>query len=346
MKEAIARAGVVGPLCGGEREGQPELDLVAFAPRVAVAGHLEEREATWHDAHDGIGLARPAETQVLSHNGRVAAGQPLPQPVAQDDLPLRSDFALGIGERAPERGLHLQHAKERRGGAHPAKLVRGPVDRHRVEPVGEHRLAFERGERLQPIEVRRNRVGDDVIRRDRRVHVAECEDSVGVRHRQGPQQHRVDDSERRDVGAEANGERQDGSRAEAEVLAQQPTGRAEIAGQTLHRTLLHDGAQHAKRQAARRARRLRGSDDRSFRLEHLRGERLPVGQTPLQLTPRVRLGEAAREECVVCVLELCGQLLDDLEFALAREFEGLESAPDEREEIRHSPVRPPPARPA
>ena len=249
MKEAIPRAGFVGSLCGGEREGQPELDLVAFGPRVAVAAHLE-REATWHDAHDRVGLARPAETHVLSHSGRVAAGQPLPQPVAQDDLPVRSGLALGIGERAPERRLHLQHAKERRGGAHPAKLLRRPVDRQRVEPVGEHPLAFERGERLQPIEVRRDGVGEDVIRRDRRVHLAQCDDAVRVRHRQGPQQHRVDDSERGDVGAEADGERQDGGRAEAEVPAQEPEGRAEILGQTLHRALPHDGAQRAKRQAA------------------------------------------------------------------------------------------------
>ena len=121
-------------------------------------------------------------------------------------------------------------------------------------------------------------------------------------------------------------------------------GGAEIAGHALHRALPHDGAQRAKQQAAWRARRLRRSDDGRFRVEYLRGERLPVGQTPLQLTPGVRLGESARAECVVRVLELCAQLLDDLELALARQFERLEAAPDEREEIRHSPVRPPPAR--
>jgi hypothetical protein len=169
---------------------------------------------------------------------------------------------------------------------------------------------------------------------------------VRVRHRQGPQQHRVDDRERGDVGAEADGERQDGGRAEAEVLAQQPEGRAEIGGQALHRALPHDGAQCAKPQAAWGARRLRGSDDSPFRLEHLPGERLPVGQTPLQFTPGVRLGETAREECLVRILELCGQFLDNLELALTRQFERLEAAADEREEIRHSPVRPRPARPA
>jgi hypothetical protein len=110
--------------------------------------------------------------------------------------------------------------------------------------------------------------------------------------------------------------------------------------------LLLDGAQYAKRQAAWSARRLRGSDDGPFCLEHLRGEGLPVGQTPLQLTPGVRLGEPAREECVVRVLELCRQFLDDLELALTRQFQRLEAAADECEEIRHSPVRPPPVRPA
>ena len=344
VKEAIPGAGVVGSLRGGEREGQPELDLVAVCARVAVVAHLEERETLRHDADDRVRLARPAESHVLADSGRIAAVEPLPQPVTQNDFSLRAELALGVGERSPQRRLHLQHAKERRGRAHPAKLLREPVDRQRVEPVGEHPLALERGERLQPIEVRRNGVGDDVIRRDGRVHVAQRDDAVRVRHRQGPQQHRVDDGERGDVGAEAYGERQDGRRAEAGVLAQQPEGGAEIAGHALHRALPHDGAQRAKRQAAWRARRLRRSDDGRFCVEYLRGERLPVGETPLQLAPGVRLGETAREECVVRVLELCGQLLDDLELALTRQFERLEASPDEREEIRHSPVRPPPAR--
>ena len=83
--------------------------------------------------------------------------------------------------------------------------------------------------RVEPVEIRRRGVGQDVVRSDGRVDISHRDDSIGLGNGQRPQQHRVDDREDGRVGAETDGQRQDGGRRKAAILDEQPDARLQIA---------------------------------------------------------------------------------------------------------------------
>ena len=114
VEKAVASARVVRPLRRGEGERYPELDLVTWAPRVAVVAEVEEREPTRHHADDGIALPRPTQSKVLSDDRRITTIESLPEPVAQDDLLFGADLTLGVGKRPAQSRRDLQQAKQRR----------------------------------------------------------------------------------------------------------------------------------------------------------------------------------------------------------------------------------------
>src|SRR6185436_17878315 len=114
-----------------------------------------ESEAARHDTDDGVGLADPAEPKVSSDRTGVAAVEPLPESVAEDDLLVGTDLSVRVNERPAERGINLQDAKQRWRCSHTADLLRDAADRHVLEPQTEEGLLFERCDRFASIEIRR-----------------------------------------------------------------------------------------------------------------------------------------------------------------------------------------------
>jgi hypothetical protein len=345
VKEAIARAGAVGLLFGGERQRNPELDALRGAV-VAVVALLEEGELARHHADDRVRMAGPRQPERAADDRRVAAVHALPEGVAQDDLLVVAHFAFGVGEGTAEDRRRAQDAEQRRRRAHAAQLLRHAVDAHRIEPIGEQALFFQRGQRLAPIEVGRHVVRQDVVGGDGRVDVAQADQPIGFGHGQRPEQHGVDHREDGDIGAETDGQRHNDGGAEAGLVQQQPRGVAQVAdGAGRQRLAQHPDSRWQRWSRGRAAARGRQAEQQWFAVEQLVGQRPAGVHLPLDLVPRVGVAAAVGAQRIVEVFELGGPLVDDLLLAVRRQRQRLHLVPHQCGEITHSRARPPAARP-
>ncbi len=196
------RPGGMQPARGRELGGGNEqID----AEVVAIGWHRVGIERRRDDADHGERHA------IQRHRGanrrRIAVETPLPRLVRDHhDRLHRTGSALFFGEEAAALRLQPQHVEKRSCRKRAGETLRfvhaGQVDAlwkeqgHRVDDAALPDLfVFEIGE--QPA-------------RKRRRSAPDVDDPIGVRIRQRPQQHGVDDAEHRGVGADAERQRQDG----------------------------------------------------------------------------------------------------------------------------------------
>jgi hypothetical protein len=319
------------------RERQREPELHALRPAgMAVVAAIEEREVPRHHPDDGVRPARPVEPDRLADGSGVAAVQPLPQPVTEHDLLLVANLPLGVGEGAPQRRGHAQHAEQRRRDPHAADFLGDAVDGQRVVPEREQALLLERRQGAEPVEVRGHVVRQDVVRRDGGIHVAHPDDAVGLGHRQRPQQDGVDDGEDGGVRAETEAEGEDDGGGEPGLPDELAEARADVAGQAGGRART-EPCQHAAHRALgqRSPRRVGEAEDGGLGVDQFLAERGPVRDLPLQVPPRLVVGPPGGAKLVVDLLELGGPLVDDLVLAPRRQPEPGDLAADERPEITH-----------
>lgn len=147
--------------------------------------------------------------------------------MAQDDPALVAGLRLVLREDAPECRLDSEHAEERWGHVHGAKLLYGsPVsDRDLLRVVD--RLLLECADVAQAVVV----VGDAVagaLRARLRVGVEDRRDAVRLGERERAQDHAMHHAEDRDVGPHAQGERDESGDGEALVPAQEPEAKAGV----------------------------------------------------------------------------------------------------------------------
>ena len=183
-------------------------------PQLAADAELED-ERRGHDADDvrappSIGIGLPTMRRI----GAVAAR---PQPVAQDDDAIAARVLFVRQERAAEHRPDAEHLEEARGDAQarrPARLRRaGEV----VAACRPSRTA--RGCRttaaLEPVAVVRHRDDVDVAPGSVRGPSTSSPAAPASGNGSRLQQRRVDDAEHRRVGADAEGQREDGDEREA-----------------------------------------------------------------------------------------------------------------------------------
>jgi len=148
------------------------------------------------------------------------------------------------------------------------------------------------------------------------------------------------------VGAETDGERQDGGRGKAAMLDEQSDARLQIASESHGQERSESRQERPFRRAGKRsAFGLRQPDDDRLGFEQLVAERLPVRELPLKLVPCLFVGTPLGDEGLIGVLDLCRQLLDDLELTLPRQSERRQMFVDEALEITHGRDPPRPAPP-
>jgi hypothetical protein len=133
--------------------------------------------------------------------------------------------------------------------------------------------------------------------------VIHADQLVGVRVRQGLQQHAVNDAEDRRVRADAEGEREDGGRRETGLLPQHANGVAHVLQEILKETTLRrtfrDGERHGCLAKA----------------AHVPCERVRLAQLFERESARVGLADAGIAELLIPLVEVLRQLFDDLGFA-------------------------------
>ena len=345
--EPVAGARRVGLLRFRERQRNPELNLVACRLRVTVAAAVEEREPAWHDADNRVALPCPTQPQIPADHGLIAAVEALPQSVAENDFLVLADLALVVGKSPSQRRVDPQKPEQRWRRSHAAELFSGAVDGKRVEPELKRRLILECVDRGQAIEIRRRRVGEDVVRGNRRIDVAQRDDAIGIGNRQRPQQDRVDDREDGGVRAKTDRERQRGRRGKAAGFEQESDARPQVPDEAAA-----DNRGEAREQCSlslpgeRTVFRLGDPEEHRFGFEKLVAERLPVRDMTLDFTPGLLVGQTLGDQGVIRLLDLRRQLLDDLELARSRQRERSQMLPDEAFEITHSQVPRRPGQPA
>src|SRR2546426_196977 len=201
--------------------GMPDI-LSLIAPQLGVG--IWEMEAWWHDADDEV--RPPFHHHRLTDDARIAAEQPLPQPVAEDgDLGSSGSIVVWL-DRASDERLRGENGKQAAADARAVNPLRHLTPRQIECPAGEEAQAVEaRGLFAPVVEVGQRGAGHRAgcCRRGRRVRPASDEDEepVGLAKRKGPEHDRVNDAEDRGVRADAERQGQDGDGREAGTLAQQ-----------------------------------------------------------------------------------------------------------------------------
>jgi hypothetical protein len=336
LEPAVAGSSILSLQRRRLRERDPEADGVACAPCVAVVPALEEGESARHDADNPVALAGPSQPNVFLEYVRVAAVQALPQAVAEDDPEIVAGHAVLVSEDPAERRLDLQHPEQRRCRAHAAQLLGHAVDDDRVEPAREHRKIVQRRQRLAPFEVRRRGVRDDVVRCDRRIHVAKRDEAIGLGDRERLEDHAVHDGEDRDVRAETDAERQQRGGGEPAGLDEELGARSQIADEADREPGLddrEDGALGVAREWP--PVRMHEPDDGRLGVEQGVAQGLRVRELRPNVPPGILVRRTARDERVVGLFELRSKLLDDLGFPIGRELERCEVRADERGRLTH-----------
>jgi hypothetical protein len=222
-----------------------------------------------HDRHDGVRLVVDAD---LLPEDRVVAGEAAPPqaPADRRDVML-AHLVLLVGEEPAHDRLDAKGLEVCRGDqadAHLLGLARriGEADVLAPGVVGDHLLEAVAALREVPHVERRR--PDELARPAGRSLPARRVDAhqlVRRGERQGPQRQGLDDAEDQRVGADAQGQREDGDEGEARALAQQAGGVPDVTGEAVQPGPGPDGAQllldqrHvAERAASRIARLLRG----------------------------------------------------------------------------------------
>jgi hypothetical protein len=180
-------------------------------PQVGAAGKIELFR---HYAHHVVHFA--AEVHALAQHVAAAAEAPLPQPVAQNHHMMRPELVFLLGKRAAQRGLRVQHVEKVGGdaeGAQPLRLAEAGIV-HVVVRAGGNA-----GEGVIVVAV-----GLVIAGRDGKLGKSKLEIALADLHQlvsfvkvQRLQKHGINDGEDGAVGADAEGESQDGDEREAGI---------------------------------------------------------------------------------------------------------------------------------
>ena len=170
-----------------------------------------------HHPDNAIGCAVQAD--IFTGHMRVAGEQVLPQAFGEDRDLLLAEDGLLFGERTPQQRPHAQHLEERRrhflpldalrGSLRPDFVARTPDERHFAEDVGH----------LAAVQV----IGDAVraaVDAHAGVEVVHRHQPLGLRERQPPQNHVLEDRENGGIGADREGQRQQRRGRESALLEQ------------------------------------------------------------------------------------------------------------------------------
>ena len=225
---AIARRGAI--------EGQRQHDI----HRIGSADLEREHDPVAHDADD---LRRDTvDGNEGADDGRVGPESPPPEGVGQDRHRCRArGFVLGP-KGAPQPRRHAQDVVGVRGyecGQHALGIAALPADIDVGRRAGRHRQRLARLGVVEVLGVRQRCRGAPV------PPVPHRNQAIGVGIRQRLQKHRVDYAEDRGVGADPEGERQDGNGDEAGIAAHAAEGVADVLGQLRGVLARTDGQQRA-----------------------------------------------------------------------------------------------------
>jgi hypothetical protein len=217
----VRMSSLVGSLLGSERERPPRLH--AGVERLDPAGH-----------HADHGVRLPVEAQMAADRRRVAAEDPPPQCVAQEDHLLVPDLTLGVGEGPAQGGTNGHHAEKGRSHIRHADPGGKPVQAEGEAAVIEERLVLERGDRAQAVivvgDARDRTVGDTRLR----VAVAHQDDPVRLGNRKRTEEDVVDHGEEGGVCPDTQGEGQNHRDAERAIPQEQPQSQSKVACEPVH----------------------------------------------------------------------------------------------------------------
>src|SRR5690242_1342867 len=188
--------------------------------------HIGKLEPGRHHPHDGEAAA--VERDRLPQNIGIAAEARDPEPVAQEG---ERRALVGGGEPTTDLGTGREHGqqvgRDRRG-----------LDLARVSGTGEVVALRGRGPDTREV-VRQRAQVVQVRKRDAEPHALEprghnLHEPVRFRVRQRPEQHAVNGAEDGRVGADAEGEGEDGDGREGGALGERTDGVAQVLEQRLH----------------------------------------------------------------------------------------------------------------
>ena len=182
-------------------------------------GSLRELEAWGHHADDGARAL--VDDYAPSDNRRIGAVAALPQTVRQDDRRLEARHGRLLGEEVAAQHRLDPEQREQVGRDRLAQQPLGiALARHREiarqeagDAVEGSRLALQ----VQQIRIRDPRVVP-VLRLQAMRRVQGDDAVAAIAKRQRTQQQRIDDAEDRDVGANADGQRDERGQREARAL--------------------------------------------------------------------------------------------------------------------------------
>jgi hypothetical protein len=211
--------------------------LQAQQRRVDVDGLPAPVNGLRHDADHGEGLA--AQHEVAADHVRVAAEPALPVALGQDRHRLRPRLVVFGGEGAAEDG-RLAQRREQAG----RDLAAAEALRLRALRVEDEARAVEPDQGLE----RSALVADVLEVRDGEAHLRDLFGPFGEEHEpvrllvgKRAQQHRVDHAEDRGVGADAQGQGQDGHGGESGAARQHASPVTDVLPPGLHAPSTPDG---------------------------------------------------------------------------------------------------------
>ena len=198
--------------------------------RVDVDGPPAPVEGAGHHADHGEALA--AQRERLAQDLRITPEAPLPEALAQERDAFCARLVLLRAEGPSEEGLLAQGGEQARGDL-------APVDPLRVRALrGEDEVGpVVADQRLEDAVLVPHvlQVGDgEAHARDLLRPLGQEHQPLGLRVGQRPQQDRVDHAEDGGVGADAQGQGEDGHRREAPGLGQDPDGVFDVAPEAFH----------------------------------------------------------------------------------------------------------------
>ena len=236
-RDAIGDAGHVGPrLLERDARLQPADDLhVVLAPLLGAAPHREQRPHVGAERESGttagttptIVYGWPSSVIVAADDRRIAAEAVAPQPLADHHHASAGCAVSSAVNVAPAIGRMPSDVEELPGD----RLAGNPLGfaaaaGQRPPAAGDRRDRRERLLLLAPVEKVQRR--DAVVREARRA-LPEHDEAIGLGEGEGTDERGVHQAEHRAVGADADGEHDDGDRGEAGRAPERAGGVAEVA---------------------------------------------------------------------------------------------------------------------
>ena len=250
----------------------------------------EARRGHAHDREDA-----PVQTDLVTDDVGPARETRLPQLAADDDDRMSAwSHVVGGREEPSAIGGEAEHVEEVAGDEIAQGAIRAVAGIQAGDEPGPGRHAFERLSAVAERGVHRIREDTAVLLP---LHV---DQPIAIGHRQALQECGVDDGEDGGVGADAEGERQDGREREGWLLPQRAGGIAEVLPEI------------SKQVSGGSPRRDGFGCVRLSQRREVSCEQIPLPEPGKRQLRRFVLRRPARHQFPPAILEMLRQLLDDL----------------------------------